>query len=225
MSGIKHTPMAAAMAAARMRHIPVEDLPKYAVAARSRAVHGCVYDTVTYDGVNGHDKLEFFKTIAGKSLEECNLTTPGHLPSGWSMLVTGAQVLFIPGVANGRLGANAKFDYTNDMAAFYSRGLLHVKVGQDDAIYDGPLSLFPGETRLIGDVSFADTYTADDNKAGVLEIVTLAGKSYSDFEPFSIIGQQEYTAALEWFGTKVPMPSGLSGKVRLRLTGSVYNFK
>lgn len=206
------------------RHLPVEQLAQFNVANPRRVRFGAIWDVQTYLAA-GQSNLSFFNQPGGKQLDETNVITAGRLPAGQSMFVTGAQVLFTPGVLPGRIGANADFDYANDMAAFYGAGLLDVRVGQDTAIQDGPLSLFPGETRLVGDVAYGDNFTADDNKAGVLELVTLGGKTYTDFEPFPILNTQDFTATLRWLKSVVALPSGMDGKVRLRLTGSIYEVK
>ncbi|MDI1303026.1 MAG: hypothetical protein PSX71_14065 [bacterium] len=218
----------------RRPHPALNQLAAARVSAENTAKYGAIWDTVFYDGTNGHDELQLFRVPIGgvfngavtKTKEHTNLLTAGQLDNGVSIFVTGIQLIFVPGVAVGRLGANAKFDRSNDLQAFAERGLLDFSVGQDQAVFDGPLGLFPGETRLIGEGNaFADSFTADDNKAGVLELTTLAGKSYTDFEPFPIIGGQNINAALKWFGSKVAMPSGQNGKVICRLTGSIYRIK
>lgn len=223
-----------ARAIARRPHPALADLPKMRLSAENTAKFGAIWDTVHYDGTNGHDELPIFRVPQGgiftgstiKTKEHTNLTAAGQLEAGVSIFVTGIQVIFMPGVSVGRLGANAKFDRSNDLQAFAERGILDLQIGQDQAVFDGPLGLFPGETRLIGDGNaFADTFTADDNKAGVLELTTLAGKTYTDFEPFPIIGGQQINGALRWYGSKVPMPSGQNGKVLVRLTGSVYRIR
>lgn len=218
----------------RRAHPALDQLLKMRLSAENTAKFGAVWDTVVYDGTNGHDELPIFRVPIGgqlsagvpKTKEHTNLLNAGQLSNNVHIYVTGIQVIYLPGVAAGRLGANAKFDRSNDLQAFYERGLLDMKVNQDQAIFDGPLALFPGETRMVGEGNvFGDTFTADDNKAGVLELTTLAGRTYSDFEPFPILGGQSIEASLKWFGSKVPMPSGQSGKVLVRLSGSVYNLK
>lgn len=210
------------------------DLVKMRVSAENSVKYGAIYDTVFYDGANGHDTLDIFRVPYGgefttgvkKTLEHTNLKTAGVLDQGVNIYVTGVQVIYMPNIAVGRLGANAKFDRSNDLQAFYERGLLNLKINQDEALNDGPLGLFPGTNRLLGDGNvFGDTFTTDDNKAGVLELTALGGKAYTDFEPFPILGGQSIEGALKWLGSKVVMPSTQNGKVLVRLTGSIYRNK
>lgn len=218
MSGVKQS------AAAFVRaHTPITELQRYSPAARNQVKWGFMRDRKTYLAA-GHDVLGFWDEpySSTKTEEKTNAATVRKgLADNEAMLVRGVQVLFIPGLNVGRNGANESAKIANDMQAFYNRGLLRVKVNQDEVLADGPLRMFPPKQHLAGDIAMQDDFTADDNKAGFVELIRLEGEAYP-LEPFTYFGNQHLHVQLEYPQGKLALPSGVDGEVEIRFFGERY---
>lgn len=218
MSGAKQSSAAFVRA-----HTPITELARYSPASRNQVKWGFMRDRKTYAAA-GHDVLGFWDEpySSTKTEEKTNAATVRKgLADNEAMLVRGVQVLFIPGVVPGRIGASEAAKITNDMQAFYNRGLLRVKVNQDEVLADGPLRMFPPKQQLEGDFGYQDTFTADDNKAGMIELVRLVGEPYP-LEPFTYYGNQHLHVQLEYPQGKLALPSGVDGEVEIRFFGERY---
>lgn len=215
--------------------VPVDQLSRFNPAEKNKVRFGFVFDTCIYAAA-GHDTLSLFVSPEGsqindnsriKSAEDTNLGTSGTLPSNQAMLVKGVEILYLPGLGMARSEADAASTsatqkyFTNDIAAFYNAGLLHLGLKGVDIIKDGPLSVFPPQTGLDGSPAMTNTDT-DNNK--FVEIARCVGKPYP-LEWFVWKGGEVISAKMLWPNGKVAMPSGVAGRVKIRLHGDIYEVK
>ena len=98
-------------------------------------------------------------------------------------------------------------------------------IGSKTYLTDAPLDLFPSSTRLAG-VAALNTY-ANDSATSVslfggtqIEYAVLSGKPYS-LVPLVIPANQNFNVVMAW-NTPVAMPSGLNGRIGVRLNGWLY---
>lgn len=215
--------------------VPVDQLSRFNPAEKNKVRFGFVFDTVIYAAA-GHDSLSLFVSPEGgqindgsrvKSAEDTNLGSSGTLPSNQAMLVKGVEIIYLPGLNNGRAitdtgdtAATQDF-YTNDIAAFYNAGLLHLALKGVDIIKDGPLSVYPPQSGLDGAAAMTNTDT-DNNK--FVELARCVGRPYP-LEWFVWKGGEIITAKMLWPNGKVAMPSAAAGRVKIRLHGDIYEVK
>jgi len=217
---------------ARQR-IPLEQLKNYNPAEKNKVKFGFIYDTAIYAAA-GQDSLSLCAVPEGgqlndnsrsKTSEDTNLQAAGTLPANQAMLVTGIQLIFTPSSAIGHAETDATCTaaklLANDVAAFYNHGLLHLALKGVDIIKDGPLMMFPPQSGVKGSAAMVNTDT-DNNRT--IELINCEGKPYP-IEPFSWMGGEVITAKLLWPNGKVALPSGLTGRVKLRLHGDIYEVK
>lgn len=215
------------------QRVPLERLSEFNPAEKNKVRFGFVFDTAIYAAA-GQDNLVLLSVPEGgqlndnsraKTMEDTNLQAAGSLPQNQAMLVKGVQLLFLP---NGAIG-HAETDATctaakllaNDVSAFYNFGLLHLALKGVDIIKDGPLSLYPPQSHIEGSAAIANTDT-DNNRT--IELINCKGHPYP-IEPFTWRGGEVITAKLLWPNGKVALPSGLTGRVKIRLYGDIYEVK
>lgn len=181
---------------------------------------GAIYDTQTYAAA-GQTSLNFFRqsySDAGKNKDQTNMKRGGQMPSNEAILVRGIALRFLPGVDNLKLDGDSS--YVKDIVAVMKSGRVHIKTNGVDVVEDGPLALFPNETRL--DLTFG----IDDNRAAaagqfaVGQHGDVVGRLYMP-EPFLLDKNQAFDAAILW-DTAVALPSGVAGKMIMRLIGDKY---
>lgn len=217
------------------RRVPVSELGNFNPAEKNKVRHGCIFDTIIYPAA-GADSISLFSNQVGANLndgsrakteEDTNLFAAGQLGQNQAMLVKGIQIYFLPaakpGHAEADAGATAGSEefLVNDVAAFYNNGLLHLKLKGTDVIKDGPLMLYPPQTRIDGSVAMTNTDT-DNNK--FIELASCVGHQYQ-VEPFAWMGGEVLEAKLLWPAGKIAMPSGNTGRVKVRLIGDIYEVR
>lgn len=215
------------------RRPTLDELKNFNPAEKNKIKSHFVYDTAIYAAA-GQDQLVLMSVPEGgqmndnsraKTAEDTNLQAAGSLPMNQAMWVTGAQLLFTPSSAVGHAESDATATaaklLANDVAAFYNNGLLHLALKGTDIIKDGPLVLFPPATGLDGAVAFANSDT-DNNRT--IELINAKGNPYP-LEPFTWMGGEVLQAKLLWPNGKVALPSGLTGRVKLRLFGHLYEMR
>ena len=140
------------------------------------------------------------------------------MPHNEAILVRAIAVRFLPGVSPLKLDGDSS--YIADLMAFMKSGRLRIKTNGVDVVEDGPLSLFPAETRL--DLSFGidDNRSAGAGQFAVGQHGDVVGRLYMP-EPFMLDRGQAFDAAMEW-DTAVALPSTVAGSVVLRLIGDKY---
>lgn len=194
-------------------------LARYSPANRNQVKWGFLRDRKTYTGATGHDVISFFDE---KNDEFNTVKTPGRpLPSDTAMIVHAVSIRLISGIAPARAGAGILPLIANDVVAFSNRGVLAIKVNQDDVLEDGPLGNFPADNFVAADIAYVDTFTADDDKAGVVELVRVVGKPYP-LEPFTLMPDQNLSLKLVWPNGKLALPSGQDAAVEVRLWGEKF---
>ncbi len=194
-------------------------LARHSPANRNQVKWDFLRDRRAYNGATGHDVLSFFDE---KNDEFNTVKTAGRpLPSDTAMIVRAVSIRLISSIAPARSGANVVPQIINDQVAFGNRGLLSIKVNQDEVLEDGPLCHFPDDSFVAADVAFADNFTADDNKAGVIELVRVVGKPYP-LEPFTLMPEQNLNLKLLWPNGKLPLPSAQNAEVEVRLWGEKF---
>lgn len=218
-----------------MKHqrVKLEDLKNFNPAEKNKVRFGFVHDTAIYAAI-GQDQLVLFSVPEGgqlndnsraKTAEDTNLQAAGTLPANQAMLVKGIQLLFTPSSAVGHAEddatATAAKLLANDVAAFYNHGLLSIGLKGVEVLKDGPLVMFPPQSRLNGAVAFANS---DTNNNRTIELVNAEGNAYP-LEPFTWMGGEVLQVKLLWPNGKVALPSGLTGRVKARLYGDIYEIK
>lgn len=215
------------------QRVPLERLSEFNPAEKNKVRFGFVFDTAIYAAA-GQDNLVLLSVPEGgqlndnsraKTMEDTNLQAAGSLPQNQAMLVKGVQLLFL---ASGAIG-HAETDATctaakllaNDVAAFYNYGLLHLALKGVDIIKDGPLSLYPPQSHIEGSAAMVNT---DTDNSRTIELINCKGHPYP-IEPFTWRGGEVITAKLLWPNGKVALPSGLTGRVKIRLYGDIYEVK
>lgn len=192
----------------------------YKVLGGRRQDMGAIYDTEAYASA-GQTALYFFRksyTDSGKNKDLTNMKSGGRMPHNEAILVRGIALTFLPGVDHLKLDGDSS--YVKDVVAVMKAGRVHIKTNGVDVVEDGPLALFPSETRL--DVSFG----IDDNRAAaasqfaVGQHGAVVGRMYMP-EPFLLDANQAFDAAVLW-DTAVALPSGVAGKLIMRLIGDKY---
>jgi hypothetical protein len=215
------------------QRIPLERLSEFNPAEKNKVRFGFVFDTAIYAAA-GQDNLVLLSVPEGgqlndnsraKTMEDTNLQAAGSLPQNQAMLVKGVQLLFLPSGAIGHAETDATCTaaklLANDVAAFYNYGLLHLALKGVDIIKDGPLSLYPPQSHIEGSAAMVNTDT-DNNRT--IELINCKGHPYP-IEPFAWRGGEVITAKLLWPNGKVALPSGLTGRVKIRLYGDIYEIK
>lgn len=218
-----------------IQRVPVTKLKDFNPAEKNKVRFGFVHDTVIYAAA-GADNISVFSTGVGgqmndnsrsKTEEDTNLFASGQLGQNQAMLVRGCEILFLPTLAPGHSDADAAATaatqkyLSNDVAAFYNSGLFHLKLKGTDIVKDGPLMLYPPQSRIDGHIAMTNTDT-DNNK--FLELVSCVGKPYP-IEPFSWMGGEVLEAKLSWPNGKVALPSGSTARVKIRLYGDIYEVR
>lgn len=192
-------------------------LKRHSPANRNQAKWDFLRDRKPYSAA-GHDVLSFFNE---KNEEYNTVTTPGRpLASDVAMIVRGISVRLISSIAPARAGAVLP-EIVNDLVAFGNRGLVSIKVNQDEVMEDGPLCLFPDSTFVAADVAYVDSSTPAANKVGVVELARLVGRPYP-LEPFTLMPDQNLHIKLLWPNGKLVLPSGKNAEVEVRLFGEKF---
>ena len=215
------------------RRPTVEQLAAYNPAEKNRVRFGFVTDTAIYAAA-GQDALVLLSVPEGgqlndnsraKTIEDTNLQAAGTLSANQKMFVTGVELLFTPSITVGHAEDDANATeaklLANDIAAFYNNGMLHLSLKGNDIIKDGPLLVFPPQAHVVGNAAFANS---DTNNNRTIELVQAQGKPYP-IEPFTWNGGEVLSAKLIWPNGKVALPSGLTGRVKIRLYGDIYEVR
>lgn len=186
-----------------------------------------LYDTQAYAAA-GQTILSFFQVQQGqssKTLADTNMEAAGSLPAPKHFLCTGIEVTFHPGNTPGSVGdravaATAPGRNWGDLFAFYKSGLLRFFIGSKDYLVDAPVGVFPPGYRLSGGAAITDQTTAAAASLSQIDYAAVTGKPY-DITPVFIPSQQNFRVTLEW-PTAVALPSGVAGRVGVRLMGYLY---
>lgn len=197
-----------------------EALRDFGVKGGPRVEMGAIWDKQTYLAT-GQTVVNFFTeaySAAGKGKDKTNMSKAGQMPHNEAILVRAVALKFLPGVNPIKLDGDSS--YVADVMAFMKGGRVKLRTNGVDVVNDGPLSLFPAETRM--DMSFG----IDDNRAAaagqfaVGQHGDVVGRLYLP-EPFMLDKGQAFDAAIEW-DAAIALPSGVNGSVIMRLIGDKY---
>lgn len=197
-----------------------EAIQSFGVKGGPRVEQGAIWDRQTYAAA-GQTVLNFFTeayTAAGKGKDKTNMKRNGQMPHNEAILVRAIAVRFLPGVSPLKLDGDSSF--IADVMAFMKSGRLRIKTNGVDVVEDGPLSLFPAETRLNLSFGIDDNRAAAAGQFAVGQHGDVVGRLYTP-EPFMLDRGQAFDAAMEW-DTAVALPSTVAGSVFLRLIGDKY---
>lgn len=114
-----------------------------------------LYDYQAY-AMAGATQFTFFQNPigqAGNTLADTNMRSAGQLPRPQEFLVTGIQVLFLPGnaVASSQNAAGTAQENWNDVFdVMFGDAWLELFIGSKPYVQDGPLAKFTQQFRLTG---------------------------------------------------------------------------
>lgn len=185
-----------------------------------------LYDYQTYANAGTTLTYTFFQTPIGqssKTIQDTNMTQAGLLPAPQKFLVTGIEVVFLPGVKpgdTGAVGATEDGRFVNDVWAITSAStILRLKIGAKDYVVDGPLMTFPPAFRLAGFAALGGVGAAAGN-IDQINYASACGQAYQP-APFFIPPVQNFAVTLEQKAATA-LPSGTDGKIGVRLLGYLY---
>lgn len=192
---------------------PLYDYQAYAAAGQAKLTF---FALPQGQGVTSHPGSAGAKTEA-----DTNMTAGGQLPSPQKFFCIGVSVDFWPGnaVNAGSALANAGRNW-QDVWSVSRSGYLKMKIGSKDYVTDGPIGKFPSDTRLAGAAALADSTTAAAAQMTQVDYATLAGSPY-EITPFWIPSSQNFAVELAW-PNAMALPSGVAGRIGVRLLGYMY---
>lgn len=192
----------------------------HAVIGGKRQDVGAIFDTQTYAAA-GQQRLNFFTeayTAAGKGKANTNMKRGGQMPNNEAILVRAIAMTFLPGVDHLKLDGDSS--YVKDVVAVMKSGRVFINTNGVDVVEDGPLGLFPSETRLEVGFGIDDNRAAAAGQFAVGQHGAVVGRLYMP-EPFLLDKNQAFDAAVLW-DTAVALPSTVNGKLIMRLIGDKY---
>lgn len=183
------------------------------------------YDYQDY-ATAGATQFTFFQTTiggGGTTLADTSMRAAGQFPRPQEFLVTGIQVLFVPGVEPELAGLadDAQGDYLNDVfAVLFGDAWLDLFIGSKTYLQDGPLAKFTQQFKLMGDSALSDSSTAGASQKSVINYGTHCGKYYS-ITPVKVPANQNFNVTLN-FPAAIPTPSGQDARIGVILDGFLY---
>lgn len=204
--------------------VPLQDLSKFQVNRpdQQEAIWQPLYDYQAYAAA-GQTSLNFFqipKGQAGKTIQDTNMEAAGALPVPKRFLLQAIEVVFFSGVTPATFGAQAAGNYINDVNAFYKSGHIQIFVGSKPYLDEAPIGVMPPSFRLAGFAALADQSTIAADLQSMIQYATPAGRLY-EVPPMFLPSQQNFNVTMDW-ATAVALPSGVAGRVGVRLLGTLY---
>lgn len=181
------------------------------------------YDYQTYPAA-GTTELIFFQTPLGQggaTLAATNIEAAGQFPRPKEFLVTGIQVLFVPGnvVAQGNAAAATAQENWNDVSdVMFGDGFLKLFIGSKDYLRDAPLAKFTQQFRLGGVANNAATGTNATPVVWLVDYAVHSGKYYS-ITPVKLPSNQNFNVSLN-FPTAIAVNT--DGEIGVILDGFQY---
>lgn len=186
------------------------------------------YDSAFY-AVGGQNQLNFFQAIAGKNLEDTNMTLAGQLSAGNNFIVQAIEVEFIPGMTANEtfaaanlpsvIGAPAVAASPNDVWKFRNTGALRFNVLAKAYMEEGPLYKFPSSNvfELTGAQSDSTTLAGAQNVRSLSAFIR--GQRYA-ISPILLDASVAFNVQLVWPSAVMALSS--AAKVFVRLCGVLY---
>lgn len=207
---------------------------KTTVAGVADAIWNPLYDYQTYP-LAGALQFQFFSVPQGqgttsspgatgvKTIGDTNMQQAGSLPRGNRFLCVGIEVEFWTGNTPGKIPAAASAANVgrnwNDVNAVLKAGSLTFNIQQRVFAQDAPLMKFPTQTRLSGVAAVTDVTTAGANLWSAVEYASGSGAGYSII-PVYIESTQFFSVTIN-FPALVALPSGVDGRIGVRLLGNL----
>jgi hypothetical protein len=189
-------------------------------AGQSEVIWQPKYDYQVYPAL-GATQFTFFQTPVGQggtTLADTNMQAAGQMPRPQEFLVTGLQVLFVPGNAVAReVVATEVQDNWNDVQnVMFGEAWLDFFIGSKSYLDDGPLAKFSQQFRLTGNSNITGTPAA-----AAIQFVDYAvhcGRYYS-ITPVKLPANQNFNVTLNF---PVAIPASVAGTVGVILDGFLY---
>lgn len=181
------------------------------------------YDYQTYAAA-GASQFTFFQTTvgsAGTTLADTNIRAQGTFPAPQEFLITGIQVMFLPGnvIAQAGVDVNVVQENWNDVNdVMFGNAWLELFIGSKPYLDDGPLAKFTQQFRLGGVANNAATGTAASAIAWLVDYAVHGGKYYS-ITPVKLPTTQNFNITLN-FPTAIAINTG--GTIGVILDGFLY---
>ncbi len=181
------------------------------------------YDYQTYAAA-GATQFTFFQSsvgTGGTTLADTNIRQAGTFPAPQEFLITGIQVLFVPGntVAQGNAAAATTQENWNDVSdVMFGNAFLELFIGSKPYLQDGPLAKFTQQFRLGGVADNAATGTNATPVVWLIDYAVHSGKYYS-ITPVKLPTTQNFNVTLN-FPTAVAI--NVDGTIGVILDGFLY---
>lgn len=180
------------------------------------------YDYQTYAAA-GAANFTFFQTTVGaggSTLADTNIRSGGTFPAPQEFLITGIQVLFVPGNVVAQNDGAAVQENWNDVSdVMFGNAFLQLFIGSKPYLQDGPLAKFTQQFRLGGVANqAAATTTAATDFGPIVDYAVHSGKYYS-ITPVKLPTTQNFDVSLN-FPTVIPI--AVDGTIGVILDGFLY---
>lgn len=180
------------------------------------------YDYQTYAAA-GATQFTFFQSsvgTGGTTLADTNIRQAGTFPAPQEFLITGIQVLFVPGNVVAQNDGSAVQENWNDVSdVMFGNAFLELFIGSKPYLQDGPLAKFTQQFRLGGVANqAAATTTAATDFGPIVDYAVHSGKYYS-ITPVKLPTTQNFNVTLN-FPTAVAI--AVDATVGVILDGFLY---
>lgn len=207
-----------------MKVVPLSDLQRYNVnrPGQEEGIWQPQYDYQTY-ATAGTTSMSFFQVPqgqGGKTIADTNIEQAGALPIPKRFLVQAIEVVFYSGVTPSTFGAGAAANYINDVHAIAKSGHLQFFIGSKAYLDEAPIGVFPASFGIGGFAAASDASTAAASQQTLVQYGRPVGRTY-EITPILIPSQQNFKVILDWPAV-VATPSGVDGRIGVRLLGTLY---
>lgn len=179
------------------------------------------YQTYPLAGFTG--PMLFFQAQvgqAGVALEDTNLRTAGRMPTPKNEALVGIEVVFRPGGVPSATGAIVAANWNDVNAVHGGRMSLSLRIGDKTYLEEAPLGVMPMQFRVDGGAALSDTTTAAASRVTKIDYAAFCGPPYL-LVPLRLIANQEFSVTIN-APAAVALPSGVDGRIGVRLNGMQY---
>lgn len=183
-----------------------------------------LYDYQAYP-IAGAQTFTFFqqpKGQGGRTIEDTNMLAAGTLPSPMRMLVLGIEVAFFSGAAvEGLQDAKPTATQLADLNALQRRGHLQFNIGQKSFLDEAPIDQFPRGVMIDSRNAMTDQTTPAADLFSYTSNAQFGGRPYR-IVPLTLEPTQNFDVQINFPNGAVAMPSGVAGRIGVRLIGYQY---